>query len=115
MAILQKVPRGIPADSHKVFRHDIDLLDKAGDAYKAVGLRTSGKKAVRNQSKATILGGELDGRRRHHLCAETPHSDAEQADSSVGGDRVDYKTTSGNYHWFMDFCFDVQAAAFIHP
>ena len=46
------------------------------------------------------------------MCTETPHSDAEQADSSVGGDRVDYKTTSGNYHWFMDFCFDVQGDRF---
>ena len=43
-------------------------LDKVGDAYKAVGLRTSSKKSVRNQSKATILGGELDGR-RGTICA----------------------------------------------
>ncbi len=68
LAILQKVPRGLPSDSHKVFRHDIDLLGKAGSAYSIAGLRTSSKKSVRNESKAVILGGELDGR-RGTLCA----------------------------------------------
>ena len=68
LAVLQKVPRGLPSDSHKVMRHDIDLLDRAGSSYQKVGLRTSKKKSVRNESKAVILGGELDGR-RGTLCA----------------------------------------------
>jgi len=67
LAVLQKVPRGLPEKSHKVFRHDIDLLEKAGNAYQHAGLRTSSKKSERNETKATILG-EIDGR-RGILCA----------------------------------------------
>eukprot|EP00434_Breviolum_minutum_P030923 symbB.v1.2.027349.t1/scaffold2783.1/size70499/2 len=63
LAVLQKVPRGISASSSKCFRGDRELLEKAGNAYADAGLRTSAKKAVRDADTATILGGELDGRR----------------------------------------------------
>ena len=62
LAVLQKVPRGTPASSTSIPRHDLKLLSKAGVAYEKEGLRTSQKKAVRNSSHSVILGGELDGR-----------------------------------------------------
>ena len=68
LAVLQKVPRGTLAASTSVPRHDLDLLSKAGEAYKKEGLKISQKKSVRNSSHSTILGGELDGR-RGILCA----------------------------------------------
>lgn len=63
LAVLQKVPRGLPASSSAVPREDRRLLELADRAYRQVGLRTSNKKAVRDSFKSTILGGELDGRR----------------------------------------------------
>lgn len=63
LGILQKIPRGMPPDSKECYRGDLLLLEKAGAAYERAGLRTSSKKAVRNQSCATVLGGEIDGRR----------------------------------------------------
>ena len=63
LAVLQKVPRGSSVSSSKCFRGDRELLEKAGKAYVAAGLRTSAKKAVRDADSATILGAELDGRR----------------------------------------------------
>ena len=63
LGVLQKIPRGISSKSTSCYRGDLLLLDKAEVAYKRAGLRTSAKKAVRNQCCATILGGEIDGRR----------------------------------------------------
>jgi len=61
--VLHKVPRGMPAGSHKFPREDHRLLNNANSAYEKVGLRSSKKKAVRNSFHSVILGGELDGRR----------------------------------------------------
>ena len=63
LAVLQKVPRNVPGSYDKCYRGDRVLLGKAGTAYERARLRTSRKKAVRDQFQATILGGELDGRR----------------------------------------------------
>lgn len=63
LAVLQKVPRHVSGSYDKCYRGDRVLLGKAGAAYKGVGLRTSAKKAVRDEFQATILGGEVDGRR----------------------------------------------------
>eukprot|EP00438_Fugacium_kawagutii_P004250 Skav217520 [mRNA] locus=scaffold647:242806:246940:- [translate_table: standard] len=63
LAVLQKVPRNMPAACNRFPREDLRLLGLADAAYKKVGLRTSQKKAVRNSFHSTILGGEIDGRR----------------------------------------------------
>ena len=63
LAVLQKVPRGMPSNSQKIPREDRRLLEQASKAYESEKLRTSQGKAVRDSFKATILGGELDGRR----------------------------------------------------
>lgn len=63
LAVLQKVPRGMPSTSSSYPREDRKLLGKASAAYQKEKLRTSEGKAVRDSYKATILGGEVDGRR----------------------------------------------------
>eukprot|EP00438_Fugacium_kawagutii_P019732 Skav213561 [mRNA] locus=scaffold263:154967:157288:+ [translate_table: standard] len=63
LAILQKVPRGMPPTSEKIPREDRRLMFLANNAYSKVKLKTSEGKAVRDSFKATILGGEVDGRR----------------------------------------------------
>lgn len=63
LAILQKVPRGMPPTSQRVPREDQRLMSLANSAYSKAKLKTSSGKAVRDCFKATILGGEVDGRR----------------------------------------------------
>lgn len=63
LAVLQKVPCGVSSSCTSCAHEDRRLLDRAGQAYNKVGLRTSRKKAVRDSFQNVVLGGELDGKR----------------------------------------------------